>query len=522
MTNRILVKKGAGTPSPDDLEVAELALNTLNGELYTKLSDDSVVLLNDGADDVDLSDYVKEAPEDGKQYARQDAAWAEIQAAGGGNGNPVVISDDPPASPEEGDLWYSSKADDEGLYCWDGEVWFEAGGANGADGENGQNGQDAKQIWSETSPDGDIYYDKANVGIGVTPGSTTGLSLNRDHNLSWQESSGTSLCNAFRQTQTGAFVLTQGYKWSPTAGGFASSQGGEFSRSAVKLGGTIEFYTDPSVDVPEGTDFTPTPRMTIAADGNVNLTSDSAVKLSWDRSGKYSNWIECDGVANDNYMRFAVGNSEAMRIDASGNVGIGTGGPNEQYNQLQVTAGIAGIVIKGDGTGSYAQQSFRTDEGSWAVGMRPETGSSFVVRNSASGLIPMTIDADGGVTLAHPAKIWGRRTSNDRAIQLIGYDEGTDDVSLVATNDWYVRNGSFDATLKVSATGRVDIPGTLYVNGVPKIGHSELITTLATLRNATKDETTLEGLRDSIGNAIGGLIEKFEQEIAAGTMEISE
>ena len=78
MTNRILVKKGAGTPSPDDLEVAELALNTLNGELYTKLSDDSVVLLNDGADDVDLSDYVMEAPEDGKQYARRNASWSEI------------------------------------------------------------------------------------------------------------------------------------------------------------------------------------------------------------------------------------------------------------------------------------------------------------------------------------------------------------------------------------------------------------------------------------------------------------
>ena len=440
MSVTIIHKKGSGIPAPESLEVAEVAVDVVTGTLYTKTNNGKVI---------------------------------EIGGSGGGdgNGNPVVISDDPPASPEEGDLWYSSKADDEGLYCWDGEVWFEAGGANGADGENGQNGQDAKQIWSETSPDGDIYYDKANVGIGVTPGSTTGLSLNRDHNLSWQESSGTSLCNAFRQTQTGAFVLTQGYKWSPTAGGFASSQGGEFSRSAVKLGGTIEFYTDPSVDVPEGTDFTPTPRMTIAADGGVNIGRSASV---------------------------------------------------EEYNQLQVTAGIAGIVIKGDGTGSYAQQSFRTDEGSWAVGMRPEHGSSLVVRSNVTGLVPMTIAASGDITLAHPAKIWGRRTSNDRAIQLIGYDEGTDDVSLVATNDWYVRNGSFDATLKVSATGRVDIPGTLYVNGVPKIGHSELITTLATLRNATKDETTLEGLRDSIGNAIGGLIEKFEQEIAAGTMEISE
>ena len=84
------------------------------------------------------------------------------QVSSGGNGSPVVISDDPPANPEEGDLWYSSKADDEGLYCWDGSVWFEAGGANGADGEDGQDG---KQIWSETTPDGDIFYDKGDVSV---------------------------------------------------------------------------------------------------------------------------------------------------------------------------------------------------------------------------------------------------------------------------------------------------------------------------------------------------------------------
>ena len=42
------------------------------------------------------------------------------------------------------------------------------------------------------------------------------------------------------------------------------------------------------------------------------------------------------------------------------------------------------------------------------------------------------------------------------------------------------------------------------------IGSADLIETLATLREATKDETTLGGLRDAIGNAVGGLIEKFE------------
>ena len=38
----------------------------------------------------------------------------------------------------------------------------------------------------------------------------------------------------------------------------------------------------------------------------------------------------------------------------------------------------------------------------------------------------------------------------------------------------------------------------------------DLIETLHTLRNATKDEETLEGLRDAIGDAVGGLIQKFE------------
>jgi hypothetical protein len=48
------------------------------------------------------------------------------------------------------------------------------------------------------------------------------------------------------------------------------------------------------------------------------------------------------------------------------------------------------------------------------------------------------------------------------------------------------------------------------INGALPFNTRNIIETLSTLRAATQDETTLEGLRDSIGNAIGGLIEKFE------------
>jgi hypothetical protein len=101
---------------------------------------------------------------------------------------------------------------------------------------------------------------------------------------------------------------------------------------------------------------------------------------------------------------------------------------------------------------------------------------------------------------------------------------------VASQNEFAIRNKG-TARFLINSSGRVDITGSLYVNGTPKIGYQELITTLVTLRNATQDETTLEGLRDSIGNAIGGLIEKFEAEIAAmpapeipeaSTQEISE
>ena len=51
-------------------------------------------------------------------------------------------------------------------------------------------------------------------------------------------------------------------------------------------------------------------------------------------------------------------------------------------------------------------------------------------------------------------------------------------------------------------------------SGSPVIDAKGLITTLSTLRNATKDETTLEGMRDALADAIGGLIENLEHEIS--------
>jgi hypothetical protein len=137
----IITKKGSGQPALDSLQEAELAVDITNGDLYTKASGQIVKLNGEG---------------------------------GTGNGNPVVISDDPPADPEEGDLWYCSKEDQEGLYCWDGAVWFGTESPNSVGLEEAP--EDGKQYarrnasWSEiVIPDVDLtgYATETYVGDSI-------------------------------------------------------------------------------------------------------------------------------------------------------------------------------------------------------------------------------------------------------------------------------------------------------------------------------------------------------------------
>jgi hypothetical protein len=138
---------------------------------------------------------------------------------------------------------------------------------------------------------------------------------------------------------------------------------------------------------------------------------------------------------------------------------------------------------------------------------------------SPSGVIDVTSSFDNN----NSARFFN---SSESGYGLLAKGGGADKNKYIAD----FRDKDNTTRLRIDGDGRVDIAGSLYVNGTPKIGYSELITTLVTLRNATKDETTLEGLRDSIGNAVGGLIEEFENQIATmpvpepqvGTQEISE
>ena len=73
----------------------------------------------------------------------------------------------------------------------------------------------------------------------------------------------------------------------------------------------------------------------------------------------------------------------------------------------------------------------------------------------------------------------------------------------------------------ISSAG-LTVYGKIYQDGgTPVIATRDMIKAFSKLRDAVKDEETVESLRESITNCIGGLIEEWES-MQAGTQEISE
>jgi hypothetical protein len=100
--------------------------------------------------------------------------------------------------------------------------------------------------------------------VGTTSPGADGLGILSGLNLSFSEGAGASYANVFRQSSSAATIIANGYKYSATAGGFASSTGVSWAKTAIGLGvGTsaITFYTDSASAVANGTDVTPTERM---------------------------------------------------------------------------------------------------------------------------------------------------------------------------------------------------------------------------------------------------------------------
>ena len=173
-----------------------------------------------------------------------------------------------------------------------------------------------------------------NLGLGVTPSAWSGYgNLDGQNGFCW---------SSYDVSLGSNYYYNSGYRYKATS----------LAASIYQLyNGTHKWYIAGTNSGAAGAAFTPTLAMYLDTGGNLGIGAPSpaykldvnggigisyagAAKITWGYSGQYNNWIECGGVVNNNYMRFATGNAEAARIDSSGNFGIGTTAPGAKLDVI--------------------------------------------------------------------------------------------------------------------------------------------------------------------------------------------
>ena len=375
--------------------------------------------------------------------------------------------------------------------------------------------------WSLATNGDDIYYNEGNVGIG-------GVADTFGAGIATLQLNGTSTGSP---TQAGALR-------------FRSQNGTSSQCDIYSDNGYMSFYT--------GNSTTSTERMRIEANGNVGITSTDTVALtatggvngyvrvnaptgqaafSLGVGGTQKGVISYDNtddmkITSDTTMRFVTNLTERMRIDADGRVGIngdpGTRTAADYIDQAKakIKTWNAAIKTKLDEEPKANKKAVTlevTDDAfeviptedlvaEWMAG-RAIGGGNAKLQVDGAGYFNHTVIDNGAVWNSY-SNATGLSFSNTGTVPTDNTGAISNGVADLGRSASRFKNGYFSGTVDANA---------FTVNGSPLTRTSDLIETLSTLREATQDETTLEGLRDSIGNAIGGLIEKFEAKVIQGS-----
>jgi hypothetical protein len=443
-----------------------------------------------------------------------------------------------PANPAVGDFY-------EG-WEWDGEKWVAVDSEIHANIEDGTtDGQITTWAVDKWSPNNAVTVDATgNVGIGMAPLRSTA----KEQLAEWKSKA---------KTSTWSEVTDGEFNQEPTedlVAEWIEERSVHYQNSQLQLKGYLGFGLNGGailkIEDPENSSGSGLVTLGVTA-----LSDSSSRWFSFGESvqdnveGVKGSVIKVGGGK----LRVGVGTVDikGLLINKEGdvtfdnNVGIGTDSPSEA---LEVTGNIVSTwnddprfigTRYQDGSLYSVGISLSPDESGESfvnIGAKHQIARPHIRFSTGDGTTyqeRMRIDADGSVGIGSTSPASGRALTLNNESNYYGLEfqsggtsygriiqESTGTMYYDANTSMVFRTNPNTERMRIGADGRVDITGSLYVNGTPKIGYSELITTLSTLRKATMDDT--QDIRESLRDAIDELVAGFEQEIAAMPAEDSE
>ena len=221
------------------------------------------------------------------------------------------------------------------------------------------------------------------------------------------------------------------------------------------------------------------------------------------------------GNANQGDNSIAIGNNAGTnnQLDTAVAIGALAGASNQGRQTVAVGPG-AGVSDQGNNSIAVGYRAGAVSQMGLSVAVGSDAGSEAQANGSVAIGAYAANEGQGRFSVAVGINA-GQESQGQYAVAVgsnaASYDQPDYTVAIGSgaspTRDHSVALKAGDTTFDLTPTQAI-------FKDSPLTTHTNLINALSTIRESTRDETTVEGLRDAIGNAIGGLIEKFESEIA--------
>lgn len=242
---------------------------------------------------------------------------------------------------------------------------------------------------------------------------------------------------------------------------------------------------------------TTSPGFPLTVFGDVAL--DSAATT--DRMLYFRNQASVATIQSDQALRFnAGGSAERMRIDASGNVGIGTTSPGGNVHVFNSSGSNPEILVEETSPGAAATINFKTPARTWQV-FSDDSPDVFGVYDAANGAHRLAVTGAGNVGIGTTAP--AHFVELEAGTPYIYYDD-TD-----TANDWLVGNGNGNFQflhngttnrLSLAPTGILTVTGTSTCTIASGSGatnctsDARLKKDVAPIQNALQKLSTLNGV----------------------------